>query len=147
MMVAQGLNTEALAHVFEGREDVVAAYLFGSQAKGTAGPLSDVDVAYLLDEKLSSKEMEARNDELYRAIAVCLKTDHVSVVCLNEAPLRIRQAVISTGKVLYSSDERKRTEFTETTMRDYMDTRPMREEYYYYLSERIKEGGLGHRQR
>ena len=141
------LDLEVLAQIFQDREDIVVAYLFGSQAKGTPGPLSDVDVAYLLDEKLSAKEMETRNDVLYRAIAACLKTDHVSVVCLNEAPLRIRQAVITTGKLLYSSDERKRVEFTETTMHEYMDTRPMREEYYHYLCERIMEGGLGHRQR
>jgi len=145
MMAELGLNIEELVRVFQGRQDVIAAYLFGSQAKGTAGSLSDMDVAYLLDDELFEKEMESPNNALYWAIAACLKTDHVSVVCLNEAPLTMRQAIISTGKVLYSSDERKRIEFTEATMREYMDTRPMREEYYRYLLERIKEGGLGDR--
>jgi hypothetical protein len=141
------LDLDALANVFQGRHDVVAAYLFGSQAKGTSGPLSDIDVAYLLNEHLSAKEMEAQNNALYRAITRYLKTDHVSVVCLNEAPLRLRQVVISSGKLLYSSNERKRIEFTEATMLEYMDTRHIREEYYYYLSKRIKEGGLGYRHR
>ena len=35
---------------------VLVAYLFGSQARGQAGPLSDVDVAILLDANVSQAE-------------------------------------------------------------------------------------------
>ncbi|RLC56366.1 MAG: hypothetical protein DRI80_16390, partial [Chloroflexota bacterium] len=35
-------------HDLLARHGVVLAYLFGSQAEGTAGPLSDVDIAVLL---------------------------------------------------------------------------------------------------
>jgi predicted nucleotidyltransferase len=38
----------ALKERLEQEPDVVVAYLFGSVARGTAGPLSDVDVAVLL---------------------------------------------------------------------------------------------------
>jgi predicted nucleotidyltransferase len=40
-----------LKRIFEQR-GVVLAYLFGSQATGRAGPLSDVDFAVLLDQRL-----------------------------------------------------------------------------------------------
>ncbi len=38
----------SLSHYFARRPDVVLAYLFGSQATGTADPGSDVDVAVAL---------------------------------------------------------------------------------------------------
>jgi len=34
----------------ERHPDVLVAWLFGSSVRGTSGPLSDVDVAVLLDE-------------------------------------------------------------------------------------------------
>ncbi len=40
----------ALTAVLERYPDVKLAYLFGSQARGTARTLSDVDVAILLEE-------------------------------------------------------------------------------------------------
>ncbi len=40
-----------IPEVFRRHPEVVAAYLFGSYAKGEAGPLSDVDIAYLFDPK------------------------------------------------------------------------------------------------
>ena len=42
------VSTTDLGALFTG-EPVVVAYLFGSQARGDAGPLSDVDVAILLE--------------------------------------------------------------------------------------------------
>jgi predicted nucleotidyltransferase len=46
--VAHELDTEALVEYFAGQDDVLAAYLFGSQACSKARPASDVDVAVLL---------------------------------------------------------------------------------------------------
>jgi len=40
-----GLNIDALKHYFESRRDVAFAFLFGSEAKGTAISLSDIDIA------------------------------------------------------------------------------------------------------
>ena len=41
-----------LAERLKPEADVAVAYLFGSRARGTARPNSDVDVAVLLDEKV-----------------------------------------------------------------------------------------------
>ena len=49
-IVLDGERWRALAELFERQPDVVAAYLFGSQARGDAGPLSDVDSAVWLDD-------------------------------------------------------------------------------------------------
>ncbi len=45
----------ALDDVFQ-RQGVVLAYLFGSQARGDAGPLSDVDVAVLFGPDVPEDE-------------------------------------------------------------------------------------------
>ena len=46
-----------LAAHFAGREEVVAVYLFDSQARGRADHLSDVDVALLLRDELSRETL------------------------------------------------------------------------------------------
>jgi len=38
-------DIEALKRYFESRKDVAFAFLFGSQARGTATKLSDIDIA------------------------------------------------------------------------------------------------------
>ena len=138
-------HLDDLAPVFEKHHQVIAAYLFGSHAKGTAGPLSDVDIAYLLDENVKSRKMEEVGNILYASITACLRTDEISFVCLNEAPVSVRYAVVSSGKVIYCADEAKRIEFEESTMHMYIDTRHIREEYYKYLFEKIREDKFGHR--
>jgi predicted nucleotidyltransferase len=44
-ILLDGKRRRGLAELFEREPDVVAAYLFGSQARGDAGPLSDADLA------------------------------------------------------------------------------------------------------
>ena len=46
---------QALSEAFE-RHGVVLAYLYGSQARGDAGPLSDVDVAVLFSPDVPERE-------------------------------------------------------------------------------------------
>jgi predicted nucleotidyltransferase len=39
------MDLEALKNYFQKRKDIAFAFLYGSQAKGNATPLSDVDIA------------------------------------------------------------------------------------------------------
>lgn len=43
-----------LESYFASLDHVLLAYIFGSQARGQAGPLSDLDIAVLLDETLDA---------------------------------------------------------------------------------------------
>jgi len=56
--------TERLRRLLAGASDVLVAYLYGSNGRGQPGPLSDVDVALLLDS-----DDEQRRLELTAAIA------------------------------------------------------------------------------
>lgn len=134
-----------LREIFKSQEGLIAAYLFGSYAKGTPGPLSDIDIAYLLNESMYKEKAEELGASLYLSVSSCLQTDEISFICLNEAPLSARYAVISTGKVLFSSDDSQRVEFEERTLKMYIDTQHIRQEYFDYLFKKIKEDNFGYR--
>ena len=98
---------EGLKQVFEACKEVKLAYLFGSRAQGTAGPLSDHDFAVYLDERDPKRAVEIRLellDELQRR----LKTDKVEVVALNlaESP-ELKYNIIVTGTLLYEEEPYK----------------------------------------
>lgn len=130
----------SLIDFFKAQNDVVAVYLFGSRASGTAGPLSDIDIAVLLRKGLgngiySEKEMDylGKSNEI-------LRTDEVSFVLLNKAPLTIQYGVISEAKVLFSRDEDARLSFEERVIDEYMDFRPVLEEYDREFLRQVREG-------
>jgi predicted nucleotidyltransferase len=66
---------------------VVLAYLHGSQARGDAGPLSDVDVAVLFEPRLTPKERWDRRLALTASLTSAFHRSDVFVVDLAEATL------------------------------------------------------------
>lgn len=126
---------------------VVLAYLFGSQATGKAGPLSDVDIAVLFAEGLSSSERFRLRCHLIAELMGVFRRNDVEVVDLAEASPVLRNQVRRYGQLLYCSDERQRVHFQTEALRDYLDTKPIREVQRYYLFKRIREdrhGRSGH---
>jgi predicted nucleotidyltransferase len=76
------------------RPGVLAAFLFGSQARGTAGLLSDIDVAVLHTEEITPRQrLDLRLDLASRAGAA-LGTGEIDVVLLNGAPPLLRDRVL-----------------------------------------------------
>ncbi len=120
------------------RHEVVVAYLFGSYARDGEDHLSDVDIAVLLDG--GTREAIWRL-ELEMADQVCdlLQTGEVDFVVLNTAPLRAQFEIISTGQVLQSNDEEKRTDFEVAVMSEYWDFKKYDAEYDFYLLHRLRE--------
>lgn len=47
-----------LQPLLQQRSEITAAFVFGSIARGTGGPLSDIDIAVFLDETVFSEESE-----------------------------------------------------------------------------------------
>lgn len=112
---------EFLAEVAE-REGIAAAYLFGSVARGTARPGSDVDVGilYLEDPPLTLEGMgfglEAEMESLLRI--------PVQVVVLNRAPVDLTIRVLRDGKLLVDRDRPKRIGFEVKTRFEFLDLEP-----------------------
>jgi predicted nucleotidyltransferase len=84
-ILLDGERRRGLAELFEREPDVVAAYLFGSQARGEAGPLSDVDLAVWLDDHPEPGRRVSRQLALSTRAASLLGTDEVELVVLNGA--------------------------------------------------------------
>ncbi len=76
---------ERLGHALD-RNGVIAAMLIGSQARGTPGPLSDVDVAIWHDPGLDSRGRFDLQLSLASDAGRALGTAEIDVVMLNRAP-------------------------------------------------------------
>lgn len=131
-----------LKTVFE-EHGVVLAYLYGSQARGDAGPLSDVDIAVLFPRGIASRERFDRVLRLMSDLASVLKRDDVNVLDLDEGTPLLNNNVRVSGRVIFCADERARADFMLRALQQYVDTEPLRREQNRYLREKIERGLFG----
>lgn len=77
-----------------GERKVKFAYMFGSLASGNSGPLSDLDLAVYLDGRLN---FFAYRLKLMDSLTKAIKTEHFDLVVLNNAPIVLKNEVVSTN--------------------------------------------------
>jgi len=94
---------------------VVAVYLFGSYAKGEQTPMSDVDIAVILDKPTPESEADVGS----------MATPEIDVVLFHRLPLHVKFEVFKHGKELFVRDEERLAEIKLEVMREYLDTSPM----------------------
>jgi predicted nucleotidyltransferase len=90
------LDLRRAARVVKSHPEILAAYLYGSHAKGHAGPQSDVDVAVLLRERRGRmRRIPATYEaDLANAISAAVGRSVVEVIVLNTAsPLLAREVL------------------------------------------------------
>jgi len=119
------------------RHAVVLAYLYGSQARGDAGPISDVDVAVLFGPDVPESERFNRVLCLIGELGSVFHRNDVYVVDLAEASPLLRHRVYYDGRVLYCTDDAIRVRFETTALRDYVDTGPLRKVKRRYVIQRF----------
>ncbi len=120
-MDVQALQDE-LSTILSGLEGVCLVYLFGSQVEGNLGPMSDYDLALLVDRAVDGRRIQAR---LAHELARALQTDRVDVVLLNRASIELAYAIIAQGKLLYEQDVATRVEYEATVLSRYGDFLPV----------------------
>lgn len=125
-----------LTPVLEKDKRVKFAYLFGSRARGQAGPLSDTDLAVYLDRIVNAGAYRLR---LMEKLAKALKTDRLDLVVLNQAPPLLRHEVIKYGRLL-KDDAARRVPFEAEAIREFLDTAYLRRVQQVALREEIKKG-------
>src|SRR4051794_8633745 len=98
----QPLDDEILkaAHDLPG---IAILVVFGSRARGTHRPDSDLDVAILPDTADSRARRHLQAD-LAVALAHLAPEGRVDVILLDEAPEVLRQRIMETGRVLLNRD-------------------------------------------
>ncbi len=108
----------SVAETVRGDERVLLAYVFGSGARGDAGPMSDLDLAVLLTHAAPVASLRA---ELAGAFYPISGGNPVDLVILNEAPVELAYAVICEGKVLYERSFAERVEYEADVLSRYWD--------------------------
>jgi uncharacterized protein len=109
------MNDHALIeHIRKSVPSLIALYRFGSQAKGTARPDSDIDLAVLARDPIPN----IRRFELAQELATQLHRD-VDLVDLRSASTVMRMQAISTGECLFSASNRLQGEFEDLVYSTY----------------------------
>lgn len=125
--VKRDATLKTIATVLEGYGDAVAAaYLFGSTAKGAAGPLGDVDVALLFSEQASGSLLDLRF-RLHADLCRALKRNDIDLLVLNTASnLIIKDEIVRNGVVVFEGDREAREEFELRVIHSCIDFKAQR---------------------
>jgi predicted nucleotidyltransferase len=107
---------------------IAVLVVFGSRARGTHRPDSDLDVAVLPDTADSRARRHLQAD-LAVALAHLAPEGRVDVILLDEAPEMLRQRIMETGRVLLNRDPEAWKELRVRTMREYGDSEGFRRLY------------------
>lgn len=107
--------------------DLIAAYVFGSVARHTSGPSSDVDIAVLFAVPPAPTlaglplETEAELGQLLGR--------PVQIVVLNNAPVDLVHRVLRDGELVYEADHAACVAFEVAARREYLDLLPILRRY------------------
>ncbi|MFI5308960.1 MAG: nucleotidyltransferase domain-containing protein [Polyangiales bacterium] len=146
--IARGPLEDAIAVALQPLDELRVAYLFGSQARGTPRPDSDLDVALLLQPGLDP----GRRASLLLNVIVALTDalgplgERADVLDLGEAGSSVAFRVIRDGKCVLCRDPRERVRLEASIARRYDDERPYRELFRraaQQVSERMGKGSHG----
>ncbi len=121
---------------------IAAVWLFGSRARGEADALSDVDVAVLAAGTPTQSELARWELEWLSAANETLKTDEVSFVVLNRAPLVLRHEALRDARLLFARSPEVAADYELGTIRTFLDFRTHLDQYDRELLARAAAGQL-----
>lgn len=131
---------DALTGYLNRCQDVVAAYLFGSRARGTGRERSDIDVAVLfagIEDKL--QRFDRRLEIIIDLERVTGKK--VDVIDIQAAPLLLQHQILKDGILLVDKDPHYRVAFEVWSRRTYFDLQPLLERRHKKIIAKILESG------
>ena len=122
---------DVVARAAEGEPCVLAAYVFGSRARGEAGARSDLDVAVLEapDASLSIESEERLRARIARATGL-----RIDIARLGPASPVLAFEVLEGGRRVFARDAETADEIEERLLRRYLDTEHLRRvqrEYFF----------------
>jgi predicted nucleotidyltransferase len=123
-----------IKHYFTNRDDVVMAFLFGSQSKAHTRKTADWDIGVYFKPTSRAVEWEAdkiypQKNKVWGDVIKLLKTDTVDLVVLNRAPASIADSIIK-GLPLVIKNRTSYLKFLLTVTNAATDYRTLVDEYY-----------------
>lgn len=121
------LRDKLVAALQADRSGTVAAYVFGSTARGDATAASDLDLAVLWDRTPAST-LSGERLELESVLERHLGRA-VDVVALNTAPADLVHRILRDGVIVLDRDPARRIRFEVYRRNEYFDLEPVRRLY------------------
>lgn len=116
---AEALDLLALSALFRRYPEILAVYLFGSYADGTARADSDIDLGILP----RTPDFHSR---LLDLLADLTKAgfDRVDIVFLDQADLTTRYEIVRRNRPIYTAPDFYHGDYFSRTLREYWDFEP-----------------------
>ncbi len=108
-------------------DEMVCAYLYGSQARNQSNRHSDVDIAILL-KKMPPPTLDGIGLDLAAKIEATIGKP-VDLVILNRAPADLIHRILRDGILLYEGDPSARIRFEVRRRGEYFDLLPYLRQY------------------
>jgi len=120
------INQDEVAPLFRAYPFIVAAYQFGSTVRGQEGPLSDLDIAILVDDKRAPSALDRLRIELILAheLQKHLGVSEIDLITLNLKRLHLQHSILRTGRLIYETDPKYRIRFAQKVIQAYLDFQP-----------------------
>lgn len=134
-------NRKELDRIFQ-KEGVVLAYLFGSQARGTTSPMSDIDIAVLFSDEIP------REEQFHKKLAIGSKLDtifHINtdIVGLNTAPPLLKHRAVLYGTLIFAQDKSLQRTFQLRVLQEYEDFAYHLKKSYEIINKHTRQRVLG----
>jgi predicted nucleotidyltransferase len=123
---------------FKDKSEVIAVYLFGSQATDKTRRASDVDIGVLLDTNDRVAEIDKRN--LYMVDLANILKKEIHPVILNSAGEELMRQIFTKGRCILVTDQKKLSLFKMTMFARIADFGYYRQQMQSGLIRNIMEG-------
>ena len=124
----------ALLGYFDQHPEILSGYLFGSFAKGTATPSSDVDLALFLTRIPDIDWMTRTAADLSERLG-----REVDLTVLNDAPPFLKFQIFRYGKPLFERDKKSAGRFLASSLIEYFDYEPLKRMMEDKIIDELKE--------
>jgi len=120
---------------------VVTAYIFGSEAKGTSGLLSDIDIAVFVHKGVSKAERFDLRLRLSNELSAVMSRT-VDLVILNDSSIQLSYEIIRHGKLIFCSDKATKVDLEVDILSRYLDRRYYDKRHAEITLQKIASGGF-----
>jgi len=126
---------------FSKRKEILAAYIFGSFARNSINPLSDIDIAVYVDKNKINENKYPYGYASYilSQLMLLLASNNVDLVILNNANILLCHRVVSKGIRIFSKEIKQTQRREYYYIQQYLDFKPMLYKIQHALISEQKE--------